>query len=126
MIQPSPQEKPGRITDWLTAAGDHFGESPRLFLGAGALALGLTVASAGLLIGPATVGMVRIVLDSRDPEAPRPRSSQVFGGFRRFLPAFLYGLTLLVAGGLAWYRPIAGPSPGRPWARRWPWGCLSR
>jgi hypothetical protein len=90
-----------KFGDWIKEGFNLYKNNLGLLILASLIALLLSGVTLGILGGPMFAGLIGIILKLRDEEQPPPKVGDIFQGFQRFLPSFLFsivwGAIILVA-----------------------------
>ena len=78
------------LSDWVEKGFQQYKENISILIPASFIALLISVCSAGILAGPMLSGVLIITLGLLDRQAPKPKVSDLFRGFRFFLHSLLF------------------------------------
>jgi uncharacterized protein involved in cysteine biosynthesis len=81
-----------KFGDWIKEGFNLYKNNLGLLILSSLIAFLLSGITLGILGGPMIAGLIGIILRLRDGEQPPPAVGDVFQGFQRFLPSFLFGI----------------------------------
>ncbi|MCB1070935.1 MAG: hypothetical protein H7A43_01105 [Verrucomicrobia bacterium] len=91
------QNEDVKFSEWIQQGFDIYKANLPILILVSLIALVISIASVGILVGPMMAGMIVISLRLFDQVEPRPEVGALFEGFNVFVPSLLYYLAMMVA-----------------------------